>query len=63
VPAYNIATVYVGLVEKEQALSFLEKAYADRSMILTYVKVDPELDGLHSEPRYTDLLRRVGLPQ
>ncbi len=63
VPAYNIATVYVGLGEKEKALSFLEKAYADHSMILTFVKVDPELDGLHSDPRYTDLLRRMGLPQ
>jgi Tfp pilus assembly protein PilF len=63
VPAYNIATVYVGLGEKEKALSFLEKAYADRSMIMTFVKVDPELDGLHFAPRYTDLLRRMGLPQ
>jgi eukaryotic-like serine/threonine-protein kinase len=63
VPAYNIATVYVGLGEKEKALSFLEKAYADRSMIMTFVKVDPELDGLHFAPRYADLLRRMGLPQ
>jgi tetratricopeptide (TPR) repeat protein len=63
VPAYNVATVYVGLGEKEKAISFLEKAYADRSMILTYVKVDPELDSLHSDPRYADLLRRMGLLQ
>jgi Tfp pilus assembly protein PilF len=63
VPAYNIATVYVGLGEKEKALSFLEKAYADHSMIMTFVKVDPELDGLHFAPRYADLLRRMGLPQ
>jgi eukaryotic-like serine/threonine-protein kinase len=63
VPAYNVATVYVGLGEKEQALKFLEQAYADRSMLATLMKVDPALDSLHSDPRYADLLRRMGLPQ
>jgi len=61
--AYNMATVHVGLDERGQALTFLEKAYADRSMFLTFVKADPELDSLHSDPRYADLLRRMGLPQ
>jgi serine/threonine protein kinase/tetratricopeptide (TPR) repeat protein len=63
VPAYNLAEVYVGLGEKEQALALLEKAYADRSMFLTFLKIDPQLDSLHSEPSFKDLLRRVGLPQ
>ena len=63
VPAYNFAEVYIGLGEKEQALASLEKAYADRSIYLTFLKVDPQFDSLHSDPRYKDLLRRVGLPQ
>jgi eukaryotic-like serine/threonine-protein kinase len=63
VPAYNLAEVYVVLGEKEQALALLEKAYADRSMFLTFLKIDPQLDSLHSEPRFKDLLRRVGLSQ
>jgi serine/threonine protein kinase/Tfp pilus assembly protein PilF len=63
VPAYNFAEIYIGLGEKEHALAFLEKAYADRSMLLTFLKVDPQFDSLHSEPRFKDLLRRVGLPQ
>jgi eukaryotic-like serine/threonine-protein kinase len=63
VPAYNFAEIYIGLGDKEQALASLEKACADRSMLLTFLKVDPELDGLHSDPRFKDLLRRVGLPQ
>jgi serine/threonine-protein kinase len=63
VPAYNFAEIYIGLGDKEQALALLEKAYADRSMLLTFLKVDPEFDSLHSDPRFKDLLRRVGLPQ
>ena len=62
-PAYNFAEIYIGLGDKEQALASLEKAYADRSMLLTFLKVDPEFDSLRSDPRFKDLLRRVGLPQ
>ncbi len=60
--AYFFAEVYVGLGEKEQALASLEKAYADRSSFLMLLKSDPEMDSLRSEPRFKDLLRRVGLP-
>jgi len=41
---------------------WLQKAYADRSMFVTFLKVEPELDNLRSDPRYTDLLRRLNLP-
>jgi eukaryotic-like serine/threonine-protein kinase len=63
VPAYNFAEVYIGLGEKEQAFALLERAYADRSMYLTFLKADPQFDSLRSDPRFKDLLRRVGLPQ
>ena len=63
VPAYNIAEVYIGLGDKEQALALLEKAFADRSMLITFLKVDPTFDSLRSDPRFKGLLRRVGLPQ
>jgi hypothetical protein len=39
----------------------LEKAYADRSMLLTFLTVDHEFDSLHSVPRFRDLARNVGL--
>lgn len=61
VPAYNFTTVYVGLGRNDQALKFLEKAFAERSMMLVYLETDPELDPLRSDPRFADLLRRVGM--
>jgi len=59
VPPYNLATVYMGLGQKEQALTSLEKAYEDRSLLLTFVSVDPEFEGLHSEPRFTALVGKM----
>ena len=61
VPAYNLAEVYVGLGDQEQALAMLEKAHADRSMLLTFLTVDHEFDNLHSVPRFRDLARQLGL--
>jgi len=63
VTPFFIAMVYAGLGEKDQAFAWLEKAYEDRSMLLVYLKADPEFDSLSSDPRYADLLRRVNLPQ
>jgi serine/threonine-protein kinase len=59
----EIAVIYVGLGEKEQAFEWLEKAYRDHSPWLIWLNVDPRFDKLHSDPRFADLLRRMGLPQ
>ena len=58
----ELATVYMGLGEKEQALSLLERAYAQRDLQLGYLGVDPHFDSLRSEPRFQELIRKVGLP-
>ena len=64
VSPYDIATIYAGLGEKEQALIWLEKAYGDRSGNLAmYLKVDPKFDNLRDDLRFRNLLRRVGLPE
>jgi DNA-binding winged helix-turn-helix (wHTH) protein/TolB-like protein/Flp pilus assembly protein TadD len=63
VQPYSIAMIYTGLGEKDQALAWLEKAYDDRSSYMVYLKVEPIFDSLHSDPRFVDLIRRVGLPQ
>jgi TolB-like protein/DNA-binding winged helix-turn-helix (wHTH) protein/Tfp pilus assembly protein PilF len=61
VDARIIAWAYAGLGDKDQALAWLEKAYAQHSNELTALKVDPGYDNLRSDPRFQTLLRRVGL--
>ena len=63
VSSYNVALIYIGLGEKDRAFDSLEKAYKERSDLLVYLKVDPRLDTLRSDPRFADLMRRIGLPQ
>jgi serine/threonine-protein kinase len=57
----DIAVLYVGLGEKDQAFEQLEKAYEERTVRLYRIKTDPVFDSLRSDPRFTDLLRRMGL--
>jgi eukaryotic-like serine/threonine-protein kinase len=56
-----IAMMYIGLNEREQALSWLEKAYQKHSSMMAWLKVDPRFDPIRSEPRFQGLMRRVGL--
>lgn len=58
---YGVAGVYAGLGDKEQTIKWLEKAYEVRHELLIYLKADPRFDLLHTDPRYHDLLRRIGL--
>jgi len=59
---YMIATIYAGLGQKDRAFEFLEKAYLERSLDLSwFLKADPRIDSLRSDPRFQSLLRRVGL--
>jgi hypothetical protein len=58
---YTMATIYAGLGENEKAFQFLEKAYSEKSLDLpSSLKSDQLLDSLRSDPRFQDLLRRVG---
>jgi TolB-like protein/Tfp pilus assembly protein PilF len=63
VPATDVALVYAGLGEKDKAFAWLDKAYEEHSFSLSNLKVEPRFDPLRSDPRYADLLRRIGLPQ
>lgn len=55
--------VYAGLGEKGQAFRWLERSYQDHDFEMAWLKVDPFIDPLRSDPRFADLVRRVGLPQ
>jgi tetratricopeptide (TPR) repeat protein len=59
----NIGYLYALLDDKEQAFAWLEKAYADKSVALSFIKANHAMDALRSDPRYLDLLKRMGLPQ
>lgn len=61
VPAYGLAEVYATLGDKEGAFAWLERAHEERSSWLVYIKVQPRLDGLRSDSRFQDLLRRMRL--
>jgi TolB-like protein/DNA-binding winged helix-turn-helix (wHTH) protein/Tfp pilus assembly protein PilF len=61
VAAASFVIVYLGLGENEQAFAWLEEAYKERSNMLQFVKVHPLFDPLRGDPRFIDLLHRVGL--
>jgi TolB-like protein/Tfp pilus assembly protein PilF len=63
VDPYDIARFYARLGEKDQSLAWLQKGYDERVDGMTLLKVEPDFDDLRSDPRFQDLVHRVGLPQ
>jgi len=57
-----LATVYVGLGDKDKAFEWLEKDFQARSAKLTEIRWQLQFDSLHDDPRFRDLLKRMGLP-
>ena len=62
VAPYFFAGIHIGLGEDDRAIEYLEKSYKEHSHWLIYLHIDPSMDALRSNPRFLDLLRRVGLP-
>jgi TolB-like protein/Flp pilus assembly protein TadD len=63
VSPFYVATVYLGLGKDELAMDWLEKAYADRSNGLVFLKVEPELDPLRSNPRFISLQHKLNFAE
>lgn len=61
--AYAIAAIYAGLGERDAVFAHLEAAYRERSHWLLWLKRDPRWDDVRADPRFGDLVRRIGLPQ
>jgi len=59
---YMTAGIYSGLNDKDEAFRLLEKAYEQRLPDMQYLGIDPLFYGIRSDPRYTDLLHRMGIP-
>ena len=60
----NAKAGYYGMIgDRDHTFEWLEKGYAERSSRMEYLKVEVYLDPFHSDPRYIDLLKRMGLPQ
>jgi len=56
-------TIYLGLGMKDEALQYLEKAYSEGSYYMIHLKVEPILDPVRADSRFTDIVRRVGHSQ
>lgn len=63
VPSFVFAWIYMHLREKEKTLEYLEQAYAERSSYLSVIGIEPGMDFLRGDPRFTGLQRKIGLSQ
>ena len=62
-PPFMIATFYTKVGRKDEAIKWLEKGYEERDFRMTLLSVAFEFDGLRSDPRFRELVRRMGLPE
>ncbi len=63
VSPYDIARQYALMGDRDHTFEWLEKAYAERSGPMESIKLEDSFEPFHSDPRYIDLLKRMGLPQ
>ena len=62
VPPYNLALVYQGLGNSNEALKWLEKGYAERDVHMVFLPVDSKWDALRDKPQFIDLMTHLNLP-
>ncbi|MEO7724806.1 MAG: tetratricopeptide repeat protein, partial [Chthoniobacterales bacterium] len=61
VPPFNLAVVHLGLGQRDEVFAALERAYQDRDVRLSFLKVDPKWNGVRSDARFASLMSRLGL--
>ena len=62
VPRYLIALVYTGLGNQDEAFAWLEKSFEEKESGLVWLEGEPSSDRLREDPRFTDLVKRIGIP-
>lgn len=62
VSPFDLALIHAALGEKDKAFALLDKAVAERSTFVVYSKWEPRLNPLRSDPRFTQMLKQIGLP-
>ncbi len=60
VPAITFASIYIGLGDNDNAISWLEKAYEEHSSSLIFLNIPPIYDPLRSDPRFIELVKKMG---
>jgi tetratricopeptide (TPR) repeat protein len=63
VSPYDIARYYALMGDRDRTFEWLEKSYSERSGLMEYIRLEDFFEPFHSDPRYIDLLKRMGLPQ
>jgi len=63
VSPYGIAQLYADLGDKDHAFEWLNTAYQEHDVFLSGIRTDFQFDSLRSDPRYTELVRKIGFPQ
>jgi hypothetical protein len=61
--SYYVAMIYAALGQKDEAFAELEKDFAEHDYLLQRIKVEPFLDPLRDDPRFKEMLKRMGLPE
>ena len=61
VSAYHLAVIYAGMRQTQKTLANLERAHAERAVFLVWLNVNPRFDFIRNEPRFTELVKSVGL--
>ena len=62
VPQTGLAVAYVGLDDKEAAIHALQQAFGVRDPMLQYLDVEPHFNSIRADPRFRELVKKVGLP-
>ena len=63
VPAWDMAVLFAGIGDADSAFQWLEESYTKRESQMPFLKVDYRMDPLRADPRFQNLVHRVGLPQ